>query len=163
MKEDEIVIRYKAENKGRINLFSDEFVKRNLNICKIKINNEIVNLISYYDYSENQNNFIEIKLIGVNSIIDASQMFYKCNSLLSVDCSSWNTKKLRNMNSMFNWCKSLKTINNISHFDTSNVQDMSLLFNRCVSLSSIDDISKWNTSKVKDISLMFSECKNLSK
>ena len=36
------------------------------------------------------------------------------------------------------------------------------MFNECKSLSSLPDISKWNTNNFNNMSYMFNECKSLS-
>ena len=50
---------------------------------------------------------LEIKLIGINNIINASHMFYGCKSLKSLpDISKWSTNNVTNMSYMFHGCKS---------------------------------------------------------
>ena len=56
---------------------------------------------------------------------------------------------------MFDGCKSLKALPDISKWDTSNVKDMSYMF---AGFENIPDISKWNTSNVKNMSHMFAGC-----
>ena len=66
------------------------------------------------------------------------------------------------MRNMFNGCKSLISLPDISKQNTNNVTNMSHMFGECQSLSSLPDISNWNTNNVANISHMFSECKSLS-
>jgi surface protein len=45
---------------------------------------------------------IEIILKGINNITDISEMFYDCESLISLpDIFNWNTSKVTNMKEMF--------------------------------------------------------------
>jgi surface protein len=52
------------------------------------------------------------------------------------------------MRDMFNGCKLLKFIPDISKWDISKVTDISGMFSACESLLSLPDISIWNTSNV---------------
>ena len=60
------------------------------------------------------------------------------------------------MSDIFNGCRSLKSLPDISKWDTKNVTDMSEMFYWCTSLNSLPDISKWDTKNVNDMSWMFS-------
>ena len=80
-----IVIKYNIENKKRIKLFGQAFVKENKDKCKLEINNLLIDLIDYYKIENDLNlKELEIKLIGINNITNMSHMFYKCKSLISV-------------------------------------------------------------------------------
>ena len=65
------------------------------------------------------------------------------------------TDKIVNMSYMFDECKSLLSLPDISKWNTNNVTDMSYMFYWCEKLSSLPDISKWNTNNVTDMSWMF--------
>nr|MCR5436715.1 DUF285 domain-containing protein [Treponema sp.] len=96
---------------------------------------------------------------------DMSYMFYDCNKLTTVMVSTFNsgtsikTPNVKNMNSMFSWCTSLKGID-LSSFRTPNLEDVGSLFYNCYNLTSCN-ISYINTKKVKDMSKMFLNCKGL--
>ena len=130
---------------------------------------------------------LEIKLIGIEKVINASHMFSHCKSLLSIDISKWKTSNINNMSYMFSHnkyipngisnintinvvnmsnvffkCTKLETLPDISGWNTFNVTTMSSMFEGCELLSILPDISKWNTSKVKDMSKLFSKCKSLT-
>ena len=47
------------------------------------------------------------------------------------------------MGYLFNGCKSLLSLPDISKWNINNVTDMEYLFSVCESLSSLPDISKW--------------------
>ena len=61
---------------------------------------------------------------------------------------------------MFNDCRSLISVPDISKWNTSNVTYMNNMFCYCSSLVSLPDISKWNTLNVTDIENNFYECFN---
>ena len=54
-------------------------------------------------------------------------MFDYCESLKSIDLSSFNTNNVTNMSHMFLGCKSLESID-LSPFNTNNVTNMSYIF-----------------------------------
>ena len=62
---------------------------------------------------------------------------------------------------MFNNCKSLSSLPDISKWNTNNVSNMSYMFNNCESLLSLPDISKWKINKVLNLSYMFNNCESL--
>ena len=63
-------------------------------------------------------------------------MFFGCKSLTTLDISGWDTSKITDMESMFNYCISLTTLD-VSKLDTSNVTSMNGMFYGCYSLKSI--------------------------
>ena len=66
-----------GETISKEKLFGEIFVKNNKNICKIIIGNEIRDISSYLEDYQNYVNEdkLQIKLIGINNISDASYMF----------------------------------------------------------------------------------------
>ena len=83
-------------------------------------------------------------------------MFNNCKSLSSLpDISKWNTSNVENMSSIFNNCESLSSLPDISKWNMTNVTNMSYSFTNCKSLSSLPDISKWNTSILLDMILSY--------
>ena len=87
-------------------------------------------------------------------------MFEGCESLTSLDLSSFDTSKVTDMGSMFSGCKSLTTLD-LSSFDTSKVTSMRWMFWECKSLTALD-LSSFDTSKVKSMSHMFLNCESLT-
>ena len=70
-----------------------------------------------------------------------------------------DTSNITNMNSMFDSCTSLVSLN-LSSFNTSNVTNMNNLFYNCSSLTSLD-LSSFNTNKVTSFVSAFQNCINL--
>ena len=164
---DKIKIIYKVvKEEDGINIFGRDFVENNNSICKMIINKDkydISSFIKYDEYRINKNNgLLTIILTGINSIIDASYMFYNCTSLNSLpDISKWNTINVNNMSYMFCGCSSLNSLPDISKWNTINVNNMSYMFCGCSSLNSLPDISKWNTINVNNMSNIFRGCSSL--
>ena len=161
-----IIIKYKIEkNKKEIKIFGEDFVKNNSNHCKIIYDNnehELSEYINIENIKDIKNNILVIKLTGIDNITNASYMFYKCSSLISLpDISEWNTSNVSEMSCIFCSCSSLSSLPDISNWNTSNVITMNCMFSGCSSLKSLPDISKWNTSKLNNIGYIFRECSSL--
>ena len=166
---DEITIQYKIKNIKNIKsirIFGDEFVKNNKEKCKIIIKGKEMKLCSLININLkqiNSNKIYEIKLIGINNIINISYMFYGCSSLSSLPyISKWNPQNIIDMRNMFYGCSSLLCLPDISKWNTQNVTCISYIFYGCSSLSSLPDISKWNIQNVTDMSNIFYGCSALS-
>jgi len=87
-------------------------------------------------------------------------MFSNCESLATLDLSSFNTEKVVAMNSMFLGCESLTSLD-LSKFNTANVVNMNAMFLCCKKLSNLN-LSSFNTAKVRDMSEMFYGCESLT-
>ena len=155
----EIIYKPKKDNNNKVKIFGETFVENNINICKIIYNKEYYELKQYLEDINTKydiNNLIIIKLKGINNIINASEMFCECISLISLpNFSELNISKVIDINNIFFECESLVTLPDISKWDTSNITDMSGLFAKRISLISLPDISNWNTEKVKIFVLCF--------
>ena len=96
--------------------------------------------------------------IAANS--DSSCMFANFSNMKKIDFGSClDTTKVTDMSNMFLGCNSLASLN-LTSFDTSNVMDMSGMFEGCPSLTKLD-LSSFNTFNVKSMYHMFSGCSNL--
>ena len=157
-----ILINYEINQSNEIKIFGKEFVINNEKICNIIYENKEYPLTETFSDFDRKKKKLTIKLEGINNIINMSQMFYECKSLLSIKYSTkCDTSKVTSMRSMFNGCTSLKKMIGISNFDTSNVTDMYCMFYECRSLIFMPDISNWDTSKVNNMSGMFERCSSL--
>lgn len=87
-------------------------------------------------------------------------MFYKCDSLPSLDLSRFDTSKVTDMSSMFDQCFKLTPLE-LSRFDTSKVTNMSYMFAQCSNLTSLD-LSSFDTSQVTYMNEMFYQCSKLT-
>ena len=108
---NEMIIKYAITKSSKIRIFGDKFVKNNKNNCRIIVENTKKELCTYINTKDlkSQNDFLLIKLIEENQVIDMSSMFFDCNDLLE--------------------------LNNISKWDTTNVIDISYMFYNCYKLS----------------------------
>ena len=101
--------------------------------------------------------FFRFFVTDTSEITNMENMFIYCTSLKSIDLSNFDTTAVTNMNNMFYGCSSLTTLD-LSNFDTSSVTSMHQMFTGCSSLTSLD-LSVFDTSSVPDMSYMFFRCK----
>ena len=85
-------------------------------------------------------------------------MFSGCNSLISVDLSSFNAQNVRHMEYMFSSCKSLTSVD-LSNFNTQNSVNMNEIFYCCSSLVNIN-LTNFSGSKAK-VYHIFKGCNNI--
>ena len=111
-------------------------------------------------YGCNSLTSLDLSSFNTSAVTDMSYMFCGCNSLTSLDLSSFNTSAVTRMYSMFYGCNSLTSLD-LSSFNTSAVTDMSSMFYGCNSLTSLD-LSSFNTSAVTYMSYMFQGCNSLT-
>ena len=129
-------LQYKIfEKEEKIKIFGDLFVKNNKDNFKIVlINDEEKELAEFYDlkaYPVNQKKkIIEFQLKQIKDEVTSLSM-------------------------MFQDCKNLISIKDLSMIETDKVTDMSYMFSNCSSLSSLPDISTWNTENVTNMSYLF--------
>lgn len=98
--------------------------------------------------------------LKTDNVKNMAWMFCQCQSLRSLDVSTFNTSKVRGMTGMFAGCESLTTLD-LSNFDTSNVEVMEQMFFGCISLKSIN-LSSFNTSNTYCMRMMFCDCASLT-
>ena len=84
------------------------------------------------------------------------RMFLNKSNISSIDLSNFDTSKVENMGSLFQYLYNLTSLD-VSNFDTSKVTDMSGMFNNCSGLTTLD-VSNWDTSNVTTMSAMFASC-----
>ena len=82
-------------------------------------------------------------------IKNMNSMFYGCSSLKTLDFSDFNPSSVTNMGSMFYGCSSLESID-LSNFVTSSVTDMSSMFKESISLKSVN-LTNFITSQLTNM------------
>ncbi len=97
--------------------------------------------------------------LNTEAVTDMNSMFYYCPSLKSLDLSTFNTANVTDMSRMFFSCDSLTSLN-VSGFNTSKVTKMDNMFNSCLQLPALD-VSSFNTENVTSMDNMFSNCRKL--
>ena len=90
--------------------------------------------------------------LKTENVTDMSNMFTGVG-ITSLNLSSFNTSKVKNMSSMFYSCTNLATLD-VSNFNTEAVTNMSSMFYGCSNLNMLD-LSSFKTDKVTNMSNMF--------
>lgn len=103
---------------------------------------------------------IDLAKFETSKVTNMATAFQFCSSLENLDLSHFNTSNVVNMGYMFYNCKNLKNLN-LSNFNTSQVISMNSMFDSCNNLTNLD-ISSFNTSKVATMSSLFYHCFNLT-
>jgi len=96
---------------------------------------------------------IDLSNFNSSEITDTSLMFINCFSLEEINFGDFKTTKVANMEGMFECCANLKSLD-LSSFDTSNVENMNSMFTVCASLKELN-VLNFNTEKVKDMNTLF--------
>ena len=86
-------------------------------------------------------------------------IFQNCESLISLNLTSFYTPNVEIMWDMFKGCSSLKSIN-LSNFNTAKVTDMESMFEGCSSLTTLT-LDNFDTNKVHYMNKMFKDCTKL--
>ena len=148
-------------NKDKIKIFEDSFVKNNKDLCKIIYENKEYDLIEYCYCKKVKSNKLHIKLKGVNNVSNLEYMFRECSELsYESNFSNWDTTYVFNVDHLFSGCK-FEKLPDISKFNTSNVETMDYMFYNCSNLKSLPDISTWNTSNAFAMEGIFENCFSL--
>ena len=101
-----------------------------------------------------------IERLNTANVTSMQSMFNRCSSLTTLDISAFNTSNVTNMSEMFSGCSGLTSLD-VSNFNTANVTDMGSMFSGCSGLTSLD-VSHFNTANVTDMGSMFSGCSGLT-
>ena len=98
---------------------------------------------------------------GVRAALDSRGLFSGYRNLIAVEfAGAFHTSGCRNMSSMFEGCRSLKSLD-LSSFDTWSATNMSSMFSDCADLVSLD-LRSFRTWQVTDMGFMFAGCSRLT-
>ena len=114
----------------------------------------------WFAWLNNLETITNLKYLNTSKVISMDSMFYGCESLKSLDVSTFDTSNVTNMNSMFDGCLLLTSLN-VSNINTSNVTDMDGMFENCSSLKSLN-LRDFDTSNVEYMQHMFNGCSSLT-
>lgn len=96
---------------------------------------------------------------------EASQMFYKCSKLVSVNINiDEKVIPVTSMLNMFNGCQKLNSIIGLGNLILPNLTSVNACFRECRNLnnSALSFIETWNMSNVTDAEQMFYICPNIT-
>ena len=100
--------------------------------------------------------------INTSNVMNMSYMFSSCYALKELDLDSFDTRKVTDMESLFNGCVELVSLDLGDNFKTLNVTNMWGMFASCTKLASLDLGSNFNTSNVINMYSMFGGCSKLT-
>ena len=109
--------------------------------------------------TDREKSLLQVYECNTENVTNMNSMFNNCSSLTSLDVSNFNIENITSMNSMFANCSSLISLD-VSNFNTGNITNMNGIFNNCSSLTFLD-LSNFNTENVTDMSWMFYNCSSL--
>ena len=160
----QINIIYKInKEQPKIKLFGEEFVKKNKDNCFIFINNkkyELIEFLNLKNYGDKDK--LKIILTETSTITNMSHMFENCKDLISLpDISDWDTSNVTDINNIFSNCELLSDFGGISKWNTKMIIDISYSFFNLKIKSKFPDISNWDLSNLKDASHLFDTCELL--
>ena len=116
----------------------------------------------------NCNEMTDIENIGyidTSEVRSMRSMFENCGNITTLNVSTFDTRNVTNMESMFNGpddnTSKLKTITFGTNFDTSKVTNFICMFSDSVSLENLD-VSRFNTNNATRMDNMFKGCEKLT-
>ena len=104
-------------------------------ICEIYFKGEKINFTFFYTFNETGK--YELTFVFKDFLKNASKLFYKCKSIISLDLKNFKTDFIIDMSHMFRECSLIQTLN-LSSFNTKEVKTMEGMFCGCSSLKNID-------------------------
>ena len=127
-------------------------------------------VVAYGDYESQKpsafrtasnENVKSVEVIGMDTITDASYMFWNMEKATSFDLQFFWTTNIRKMAHMFNSCRALTELNfNFDRNNTHYVTTMASMFANCVSLDTLF-VSRFRTENVRNMTKMFSYNRSL--
>ena len=131
---------------------------KNLKYISISKFNNLIKIHTFSEVFFGCNSLLSLDLSGLDTSIVGSMsgLFKDLKNLIYLDISYFNTEIVSNMQEMFYNCKSLEFLN-LSHFKTENLNNMNHMFYGCESLTSID-LSSFDTTIVTSMVGLFNKC-----
>ena len=132
------------------------FDELNSENCEMYLDNQKIPFEKYHIFTKE--GIYTIKYILLKKITTCKKMFLKCDHILSIDLSNFDSSEVTDTSLMFINCFSLEEIN-FGNFKTTkvantNVENMNSMFTVCASLKELN-VLNFNTEKVKDMNTLF--------
>ena len=156
-----ITFKLKVNNELKNIIISMEKEKKYLNTIKMK-HKIINNKVNIFHKKFITKNYRKCKIICKGkeyNLIDKFNNRNRNKKILSIKLKG--ISNLTNIYYLFRDCDTLISLPDIDKWNTKNITDMSYIFCNCKSLISLSGISKWNTDKVTTMNRMFTNCKSL--
>jgi len=125
-------------------------------VLELNIASDMLEILSNYSSQYPRHTIMErFKLIGNCKLTSATNLFYQCKNLQSVEVPTGFLSNATTASSMFVSCNKLKAA---PWFDTSNLTNMGGMFNGCMSLRSVP---QYDTSNNTSFYAFFYNCRAL--
>ena len=121
---------------------------------------ENTNLWRFFQDYKNLKTIEGLKNLNTSSVTSMRDMFNNCQSLTSLDLSSFDTHNCQSMNQMFKDCPNLTDLN-VSQLDVQSLQDALGMFQACSSLKNLT-LNWKNATSLNDMRNMFKGCQSLT-
>jgi len=168
-------LKYKVENeKKKIILFGENFVKKIKNKCYLIINNNDCELMHEYkfpqkgeqtvtlvitvddiNFSQMFSNFYLMHRMGF-TFMDYNPYLIDISSLKNLDVS-----ECKDLSGMFNGCTNIQNFEFLKNWDVSKCESFEGMFAYC-NFSNLSFLSSWNFNSANNLSAMFKGCKKLN-
>ena len=102
---------------------------------------------------------VSLSYLDTSGLTSMNSMFEECDSLISIDCI-FDTSNITNMNRMFYGCGNILSIKGIDTWDVSNVNTMAEMFYNS-GIKSVN-LTGWDTGNVTNMHSMFGICSDLA-
>ena len=95
---------------------------------------------------------LDLRNLGMDTVVDSSYMFHGCSSLQTLDTSKWNLGNLSNGQYMFQSCSSLQTLDT-SKWNLGNLNTAESMFGQ-TKINTLD-VKDWDLRKLTNTAYMF--------
>ena len=173
--------------KNNDSIFNTPWCGDNDVITKVEFADEItpLNIKGWFAGLTNLTEIKNMENLKIIYVADVSCAFLNCQSIETIDFSSWDTSRVMYMNSMLNGCTNLKSVDlenftgdsvrslsnmcrscnhitnvNMKKFIAANCESSNEVFLWCYRLQTVD-LSSWSLKSLKDIKYMFNQCTSL--
>ena len=110
-------------------------------------------------FSDSELKHLDLSSFDTRQVTDLSSMFDGARKLVSVNLSSFCTDQVSDLSHMFYGCESLQTLD-LSGFKTENVTSMMMMFSGCEKLEQLD-LRGFHTNSLTQMAGMFVFCRSL--
>lgn len=160
-KYQEIKLIYEKFGNDDVQIFGKKFVENNKNNIELYINGQKSELVDKIK-NTGKDNFIT--MIIKKKLTNLESMFEGCKTLSNINQLEYLcTKEVQNFSKMFSFCWRIKSILALINWDVSNGTDFSGMFTKCWDISNFYYLRYWNVSKGINFSSMFSLNEKLKK
>ena len=110
----------------------------------------------WFYYHSNLQSITGMNYLNTSRVTNMNSMFEGCSKLTSIDVSNFVTDNVTDMSAMFYQCRKLESLD-VTNFNTANVTNMSSMFTGLRLITDLD-LSNFNTANVIEMNFMFASC-----